>query len=176
VGRIFTTVLVFALVLPAGAEARTATLAPPGNSAVSQYLETVPTDRGPGVPPASQGPSRGQPPAQPGGLSAAERRQLAQAGSDGRALAALVDGTSSAGPGGSPQPAHPARGGGPGASVPASRRSLAGADTRSPVASLLSAALGRDAGGGIGLLLPTLMLVGLAAVAVRFLRRGGAAE
>jgi hypothetical protein len=44
------------------------------------------------------------------------------------------------------------------------------------VASLLSAGLGRDAGGGIGLLLPTLMLVGLAAVAVRFLRRGGAAE
>jgi hypothetical protein len=76
-----------ALALPGAAAARgPIVLAPPGNSAVSQYAEVVPTSRGGGMPrpPGDRG----------GGLTPAQRRSYASEGSDGRALVAVTDATS----------------------------------------------------------------------------------
>ena len=46
-----------ALVLPAGALAKRTTVAPPGNSGISQYLEVVPTAAGPVLPASAADPS-----------------------------------------------------------------------------------------------------------------------
>jgi hypothetical protein len=75
------------LAVPGAAAARgPIVLAPPGNSAVSQYAEVVPTARGGGMPrpPGDRG----------GGLTPAQRRSYASEGSDGRTLVAVTDATS----------------------------------------------------------------------------------
>lgn len=74
------------LLLPAAARAQE-TNAPPGNSGLEQYLETVPGPTGDKVPARTRKRSA---------LSTSERDALAAEGADGRALAKAVERTASA--------------------------------------------------------------------------------
>jgi hypothetical protein len=164
--RTLTLLVGLALVLPLAAGARSrGTLAPPGNSAVSQYVEVVPNDAGASPPRVGGGTG--------GPLTQAQRGALAGLGAGGRTLAAVVDTTS-------PPPLRGAT------RRPAARRSarkaaigaaetsrlLSAAGARSPASSVLAAAVG--GGGGLGVLLPAIMLasaIGLAARAIWQRRR-----
>ncbi len=83
--RLLTVLVVIALLaMPSAASARSdATNAPPGNSAIDEYLETVPGATGNRAP--------GQ--AGDGGLTAAQRARLERQGADGKALADAIDAT-----------------------------------------------------------------------------------
>jgi hypothetical protein len=136
-----------ALALPLGAAAQTN--APPGNSAIDEYLETVPSATG------------NQRPRQPGAgesvLSPAQRARLEKLGPDGKALADAVDATAP-----------------PAAAKPSGRQKLdiEGAKGRSPISAILDAAVGSDGGGGMGLFLPIILLASLLGViALVVLRR-----
>ena len=83
--------LIIALTLPAAADAKRRVIAPPGNSAVNQYVEVIPT--GGGSRPSSTLPSGGGRPGAPGVLSPAAERALGRGGSDGHSVAALVSAT-----------------------------------------------------------------------------------
>jgi hypothetical protein len=129
---------------PAAASAQTQkTNAPPGNSAIDEYLETVP---------AASGNARPRPPAAKGGssssLSAAERARLEKLGPDGKTLADAIDATS------------PDRGTGAGSSSP-SKDSVSAGEGRSPISQVFDVAAGRDGGGGMGMLLPAILLASL---------------
>lgn len=82
--RLTRTLAAAALVLAGGAPARAASVAPPGNSAVNQYFESVPAAGG-SQPPATGG-GRGRDAA----LSPGTRAALVGSGPDGRAAAALA--------------------------------------------------------------------------------------
>lgn len=172
--RILTTLVIVALTLAAPAQARrSATLAPPGNSAVSQYLETVPTDKGNGVaaPLGRQGGGGQGSGGQGGALEPSQRRALNRVGADGRTLAAVVDATSptaseasTAASGG-----RTPRGNRTSALSPAnslSPKALASGGAQSPASLMLSGAIGHG-GGGVGVLLPALMLVAVLGVLAR---------
>jgi len=162
-------------------------LAPPGNPAVTQYLEVVPNASG-ASPPRSGG-------KQPSSLSPAEQRKLNHLGTDGKTLAKVVEATApppaqsapaqdsgtpagattsssgapktdtSAGAGNHPGTSDPAR--------VAPIHSLSGTGSGSSVSSLLSAAAGQGGGGGMGVFLPALMAAGLLAVVFAVWRRRG---
>jgi hypothetical protein len=160
------------LALPAAAEgSQHATLAPPGNSAVSQYLETVPNSMG-SSPPGAGGPHTGA--LTPGG-----RRGVDRLGSDGRTLAAVVDATTPPAAAASPPAASTnrrARVSGTTGTIghrgaTASLPPLSGDGAPSPVSSVLAAATGRDGGGGLGIFLPGLMLAGVFALIARVVWR-----
>jgi hypothetical protein len=155
------------ILLPAAAAAqRTATLAPPGNSAVTEYLETVPNAMG-ASPPRSGAP-------QSGVLRPDRRRALERLGADGRALAAVVDATSPPSAGGTAGTAGRGRGAPANASqgaAPVSQAALAGKGAPSRLVSLLTAATGQDGGGGLGALLPVLMAASLLGMIARAVRR-----
>jgi hypothetical protein len=142
--RLLAALVALALIAsPAAASAQTQkTNAPPGNSAIDEYLETVPS---------ASGNARPRPPAANGGsssaLSAAERARLAKLGPDGRTLAAAIDATS-------PAPSKRADSGTTGGSV-------AAGEGRSPISQVLDVAVGRDSGGGMGVLLPAILLASL---------------
>jgi hypothetical protein len=142
--------LALALASPALAQSPN-TEAPPGNSAIDEYLETVPGAGGDSHP----GPQGGD----GGGSNDAAQRKLVQMGPDGRALARLVAAT---GPAGGTHRTHQ--------TAPAERPvtlSLTGAHASSPVGAALAAAVGRDdGGGGLGLLLPAILLGSAAGVIV----------
>ena len=175
------------LIAPAAAGATPVTLAPPGNSAIGQYLEVVPGDTG-ATPPRSGGSIAGGGGAAGGHvggqggiatpLSAAQRGRLGQLGAGGRTLLAVVDGTAPAAIGAAP-------------SVAARRRSPEGRtaglsearqdsshvarmldEVRAPSAGslLLSAADGGGAG-GLGPALPAMALVSAAAAGAYAIRR-----
>lgn len=148
------------LAVPAGAGAAqpSQTNAPAGNSAIDEYLETVPSVTG------SNGP---RPPRSGGGsasgaLTPAQRKRLEQAGPAGRQLASVLDATA-------PVAAAPA----PARTKP-HKRTPAPAPTptaqgRSPVAEVLDAATGRGGGGGggsggMGVLLPAILVGSLLGV------------
>src|SRR5215207_873445 len=143
------------LAVPAAATAQAPkTNAPPGNSAIDEYLETVPGASGNQRPrtPATGGGAAAKP-----ALSQAERARLERLGPDGRALADAVDATAP-----------------PKASRKATETPLAG-DGRSPLSEVLDAATGDDGGGGMGVLLPTILLATvLGAIALVVLRRRSA--
>jgi hypothetical protein len=178
VKRFVTAIMVLALTVPAAASAAAkhpATLAPPGNSAVTQYLETVPTAAGSKPPP----PSGGQPSS---GLSAGQRAALNRLGPDGKLLATVVAATaqpadhSSAARPSAPRPTGaPGVSGDPGVSGgrASSPRALPGNGEAAPsaVSSILAAATGRDTGGGVGILLPLGMLAVVLGVTVSAWRR-----
>ncbi|MEA2156465.1 MAG: hypothetical protein QOE11_2605 [Solirubrobacteraceae bacterium] len=129
------------LALPAAAMAApgSQTNAPPGNSAIDEYLETVP---------GATGNQRPRPPAAAGTaprLTAAQRARLERLGPDGRAVAAVVESTA---------PAHATLK--PGTAVPS-------ATGRSPLGEVLGAAAGQG-GGGMGALLPAILLASLLGV------------
>jgi hypothetical protein len=148
----FVPALVALLLLATPAAAMAAppkTNAPPGNSAIDQYLETVPGASG-NHPAAGAGGGGGA-----GVLTAAQRARLDKLGPDGKALSAIVESTS-----------------------PAKARATAGtarppaADGRSPLSEVLGAATGSDGGGGMGPLLPAILIASLlGAVALVVMRR-----
>jgi len=166
-------------------------LAPPGNPAVTQYLEVVPNAMGSSPPrsggnPPAASPS-GQPSSsgrQPSSLSQSERRKLDHLGPDGKTLANVVQSTA--------PPAQPDSAGGPTSGRASSGSGhpdgphTAGSDHRAPSGSLsstgsqsalsavLNAAAGQGGGGGMGILLPALMAAGLLSVVLVVLRRRGA--
>jgi hypothetical protein len=166
------TVAVVALLAPAGASAQ-ATNAPPGNSAIDEYLETVPSasgnrpPRGPhrtavapertavapertAVAPERKrsGPDRKAGPI----LTPDQHAVLERHGTEGEELAALVES--------SPRRSH-------------RRDPLPEADGRSPLAKAVQTSLGdSDDGGGLGILLPLILSSALlATVAVVLVRR-----
>jgi hypothetical protein len=142
--------LALALASPALAQSPN-TEAPPGNSAIDEYLETVPGAGGDSNP----GPQGGD----GGGATDAAQQKLARTGPDGRALARLVaaTGPAAAGNGRTHRAAPDER--------PVAL-SLTGAHAGSPVGAALAAAIGRDDGGGLGLLLPAILLGSVVGVIV----------
>ena len=140
--------VLLALLVPFTSQAHAQqTNAPPGNSAIDEYLETVP---------GAGGSTRPRSPAQrPGVLTAAERTRLARLGPDGRTLADAVDAT-----------------------APTKRAAGdldAAGDGRSRARGVLDAVTGND-GGGMGLVLPAILIGALlAAITLYVLRRRAAA-
>lgn len=138
-----------------------ASCAPPGNSGVDQYFETVP---GAGCNGSAGGSGGGGHGGHGSGLSPSTSRQLASQGPAGRAVAQLVastgpgagtssaNGGSSAGGAGRGKPGSSAVG----TAVPSGR----GSD---PVSALLRPLVHGTGSGGTGLLLPLILLAALAA-------------
>jgi hypothetical protein len=148
------TLIALALLVPAAAAAQESRVnAPPGNSAIDEYLETVPDVSGNGIP-------RPRPEDDDGGpLTAAQRDRLERLGADGRTLATIVESTS---PARKKQRAKP----------PTAVVAPPDAKGRSPVDAVLGAAEGD---GGMGLLLPAILLLSLVGViALALLRRRSA--
>jgi hypothetical protein len=150
-----------ALLAPAAAPAQE-TNAPPGNSGIDEYLETVPSASG-------NRPTGRIVGGQPAGRGTPERaaRALRGRGRDGQALERLVRETAP------PQARREgARGRRTGAAEPA------GAGGDSPLRSVVRAVTGDDGGGGMGAALPAILLGALAAatgvVALRLVRRRSA--
>jgi hypothetical protein len=183
VKSILTTLVVALLAQPAAALARGATvLVPPGDSAASQYVETVPTDRGGGIPGSAT---------QPNALTPAQRHHLDALGPDGAKLVAVVQATSSppalqpsrptAGPtggrgnvrGGSVGPGTAGRSDGDGRGRPAG--ALSAADAPSTASLVLTAATGGGSG-GLGIVLPLLLVVSALGVTVHAVLRRRARE
>ena len=166
-----------ALIAPAAEGARpTRVIAPPGDSAVSQYVEVVPSNAG-GTPPRIGGGAGA--PGSP--LTARERSRFARLGPDGRLLAAVVAETAPAG-GPSPTGAHAGAAGGrlagsralsavgPDPARPA-LSALPSGHGPSPASLILAAATG--SGGGAGaILIPAIILSSLlGALALRARRK-----
>jgi hypothetical protein len=131
------------LATPAAALAQTPqTNAPAGNSAIDEYLETVPGAAGGARPGSGSGGGTGA----KGTLTAAQRARLDRLGPDGKALSAIVDATPKATATASKGTAQPAT-----------------ADGRSPLSQVLGAATGSDGGGGggMGAFLPAILLASL---------------
>jgi hypothetical protein len=149
-----------ALALAAPASAQRGTIAPPGNSSVDEYLETVPTSRG-NRPSGSFGSGGG---GGGGGVSGETRRSLDRLGPQGQAVADLARSTS--------PPPRRGRGDGRGPVT-----EVPGDDEASPLGAIVKRVVGAGGDdGGSGALLPVTLLaalVGLAAMA--FLRRRRAA-
>ena len=152
--RILTVLAIIAVALPSAAAARLRTIAPPGDSSVSQYVESVPSDSG-NRPTASLG-------SHPA-LTPSQSQALDRAGTGGKTLVAVVDATAPAGGG---RNARRAGGAHPGLAPGA----ISGQGVRSPVSSVLAAAAGD--GGGMGFLLPAVMAAVAAGVlSLVFMRR-----
>lgn len=129
------------MAVPASAMAQEpSTNAPPGNSAIDEYLETVPGATGNQRPrTAGGGPTAGA-------LTPARRARLERLGPDGRALVGVVDATS------------PAR------TSTRKRPTPAAAHGRSPLGQVVAAAGGHDGGAGMGVVLPAILLASLLAI------------
>jgi hypothetical protein len=149
------------LAVPAGAGAvqTPQTNAPAGNSAIDEYLETVPSVTGSNGPrpPSSEGGSA------TGALTTAQRKRLEQAGPAGRQLASVVDATAPVAEAATAATAPARAGTKPHERTPAPPT----AQGRSPVAEVLNAATGQSGGGdggGMGVLLPAILLGSLLGV------------
>jgi len=131
------------IALPSAAIGQTPqTNAPPGNSAIDEYLETIPGATGnqrPRQPAAGGGSASGV-------LTKAQRARLERLGPDGTVLADAVDATA------------------PAPTAPKSTAAPLSGDGRSPLSEVLDAAAGRDGGGGMGILLPAILLATLLGV------------
>ncbi|MGN6869071.1 MAG: hypothetical protein ACTHMY_11790 [Solirubrobacteraceae bacterium] len=158
--------LVLALGAPASAQARVHTIAPPGNSGVGQYLETVPTARGAqptnSVHPVVGGVGSGRPPGgtqgtavSPAGsaIPPSTRRALARQGATGAAAAALAQATA-------PTPR----------AATGEKSAMSGGGS-SPASSVIKTLTGSNSGSGLGPVLPTLLIVSLLGAAVMALVR-----
>jgi hypothetical protein len=150
--RLLATLVVLAFAAPAPALAqRSGTNAPPGNSAIDEYVESVPSANG-------STPTRGLVGPKPQRLAGAAGRTLRAAGKDGRLLEQIVAATA-------PTAALKAAGKTKvSAALPAIPGSDApGAKGRSPLSSVADAILtGSGGGSGMGAAFP-LLLVALAA-------------
>ena len=166
--RPFTTVAALAaLALPpvAAARGRGPVLAPPGDSAISQYVETVPTDRGGGI---ARGPGAGV----GGALTRSELSTLDSSGASGRLLAAVVEETAPPLTAGRLRTDLLAARSVPHGSGPGSDGNRSGAlpsGGASPLGLLLDAATG-GGGGTLGILLPLAIAAAVLAVIVQAVR------
>ena len=159
-----------ALVLPAGALAKRTTVAPPGNSGISQYLEVVPTAAGPSPPGVGGGPVGG---GQGGVLTDLQRHRLDGSGPNGRTLVTVVDATAPQQPGPAPANRSAAATGRSGAPGEGASPAPAGTGTTQALppaltgsrASLILDAVDGSGGGGLGGFLPAFMLVSALALA-----------
>jgi hypothetical protein len=152
--RALATLVAAVLVLTPAASAAQApkTNAPPGNSAIDEYLETVP---------GAAGNQRPRPPAATRGsaLTPVQRRKLEKLGPDGKTLARAVDATApaAASPHVTGEIAAPSAGG------------------RSPLSEVFSAVTGSDGGSGMGIALPAILVAALlTALVLALLRRRSA--
>lgn len=169
--------LAVALAVPSAAQARAHKIAPPGNSGVGQYVETVPTADG-GQPTstvhpggvggtAGRGGTGGGPGSTGGGaITSSTQRALAKQGAAGAATAALAEATAP----GSARPA--AHSGAARTKSPVSP--ISAGEGSAPTASVFKALTGSASGGGLGPLLP-IALIGslLGAAAITLMRRRG---
>jgi hypothetical protein len=170
VKHLVTALAILALTAPvAQAAQRPKDLAPPGDSAVSQYLETVPTDMG-GTPPRSGGTASNV-------LPPSESRRLDQSGAAGRTLVAIVAASAPPAP---PAPHRAAstrkadRGSSSGSDQASLGDQLVGSGLpTSPLSAFVAASTGRD-GGGAGILLPLVLLATALLIGVAVVRRRGA--
>lgn len=165
--RALVALVALALAFPAAVVAQAPqTNAPPGNSAIDEYLETVP---------GAAGNTRPRPPAQSGRdsvLSPAQRARLERLGPDGRTLANAVDATSPAPPSASSKRTTPKdETAAPKAETPAPK-----ADGRSPLREVVGTATGSDGGSGMGFVLPAILLGALLATLVLVALRRRAAS
>lgn len=136
--RVLILLTIASLALPGGALAQTS-IAPPGNSGIDQYRETVPDAAGGEIPrrPGSHGGTV---------LSPGERRALNRLGRDGRALASVIEQTAPAQQFGPDRRAGRDRG-------PA----LPETAGDSPVRKAAGTTLGADDGDGLGVGLPLIL-------------------
>src|SRR4051794_19415011 len=156
--RLLATLAVLALAGPAPALGQSAkTNAPPGNSAIDEYLESVPSAHG-------NTPTGSVVTAKPRRLAGAAGRALRAAGPDGKRLEKIVTATApkqavrAAEQGGSATPSAPPPGDAP--------------EGRSPLGSVADAVLtGSGGGSGMGAAFPVLLIVLLAGTLVLGLRR-----
>ncbi len=186
--RRFALGLVVVLALPAAAAGkdRTKTIAPPGNSGVSQYVETIPTAKGGQTTSSVHNQGGGSTHSRGGGggasggggtgsgggsaISTSTQRTLDSQGADGRAAAAVLSATAPSRPvstavsqGGT------ADAGRAGAGNPGAGQSVAGS---SPASAVFKTLTGSAASGGLGPLLPVILIASLVALsAVAILRR-----
>jgi hypothetical protein len=172
----FLLTLVIAVGVSAPAQATVRSVAPPGNSSVNQYIESIPTDRGNqptnsvhskgggsshaggvagggGGPSAGGGSSAGASSGSSGPVSQSTQRALSAQGPDGHAAASLAASTAPA----VARHRHiqPATA----ASIPvAPKRPV---DGSSAIGSLAAALTGSGSTGGLGTLLPAILVVAL---------------
>ena len=138
---------------------------PPDNSAIDEYTESVPGATG-NKPSSSLGDGSGEAGSGGGSLSPSTIAQLEALGADGAAAAALADAGS------------PGKGGGSGSvrdRGPGSEPGAAQGGSVSGIESVVSQVLGDDDSGGMGILLPLILLgslVAVGAVAALTRRRG----
>ncbi|MEA2184448.1 MAG: hypothetical protein QOF69_3633 [Solirubrobacteraceae bacterium] len=167
--RALVVLVALAMALPGAAVAQTPqTNAPPGNSAIDEYLETVP---------GAAGNARPRPPGQSGGagaLTPAQRARLERLGPDGKSLANAVDATSPVPPRKAPKKATTL----PKNAKPVARgeKAVPKSDGRSPVGDVAGTLTGSDGGNGMGFVLPAILLAALLAVIVLVLLRRRAAS
>ncbi len=172
------------LAFPAVATAKPVTVAPPGNSAVNQYVESVPTAGG-GRPdgsihtgsgaPGRSGGSGGSGGSSAGSIPATTQRSLNAQGADGQRAAALAlatsptpsvsrpgSGSASGSSGASHQKSHrPA-----GAAGPPLHPTASTSQGASPLSAVFKALTGSTSSGGLGLLLPIILVVSFLAASV----------
>jgi hypothetical protein len=144
-----------ALALPAAAAAQTQN-APPGNSGVDEYLETVPSAGG------NRPPHRGEHKPSGSTLSPAARKALESQGKDGQRVAAIVEATDPT------SPSHKKTATGDDVAPTPRSADLQGSGD-SALHAVLSAAGGADS--GMGFVFPLLIAGTLALVAVSVLLR-----
>jgi len=152
--RALVALVALALALPATSLAKAPqTNAPPGNSAIDEYLETVPGASGSSDPrspggggsssgagsSSSAGSSSAGSSSTGGGLTPTQRARLEQHGADGKTLADAVDATSSG-------------------KTSKEERALPKSDGRSPLGEVFGAATGSNGGGGMGIVLPAIII------------------
>jgi hypothetical protein len=172
--RVAILVCLAALAFPAGAGA--VRCAPPGNSEVDQYYETIPGSSCNEAPPGSAGPG-GVHGGSSGSLSPASSGQLAAQGDGGRAVQRFVLAT--APPIAASVPSRPTGAGGPtGAarsrprgSTAAARALAPAASGQSPISGLLKPIMSGSNPSGSGPLLPILFGAALLLAIVVVLRR-----
>jgi hypothetical protein len=139
-----------ALLVPATAVAQKTT-APPGNSGIGEYVETVPEATGGKAPEKAGG----------GSVPAAERQKLEALGADGKALADTIAAT---------VPRRPRSNGSGGQAEPIRRADADAGD--SAASAVLHSVVGGGSSGGMGLLLPIILGATLALMlAAAFARR-----
>ena len=177
--RRFALALIAVLALPAAAAARgrTTTNAPPGNSGVSQYVETIPTAHG-GQPTSTVhrggagsghsgagGGGTGTSGGSPGGgssVSSSTQRGLDSEGSAGRTAAAFILATAPSGTRSSTQ-TH-ASGATNGSTANGSSVAPGEESGASPASSVFHALTGSTSSGGLGSLLPVILIASLLAI------------
>ena len=158
--------LMIAVVVSAPAEARVHVIAPPGSSGVSQYDETIPTAGGSRptntVHPVGGGSlgSGGGGSAGGGAVAPSTQRALTARGPAGVAAAALAQATAPS------QPRSVSKAGGaPRSSIP----TASSGNVSSPFGSVLKVVTGSTSSGGLGTVLPVILigsLLGAAALAL----------